>query len=135
MNGNNCFPPPTHLGPRSIPSFGHALEPAPPFGPAPVMPGGRLARIAARRRFVEMKQAFIQAASLAEGPRAGALRQQVRRADEPLELLALQCDLLHAMPEDDDEAATSRMELERHIDLLFPEPDAPTSPKHGAPGR
>lgn len=128
MNGR-CFPPASPSGPRPIPLFGPTPEPAPPLGHPPVMPGGRLARIAARRRFVAMKQAFMLAADHAAGPLGPTLRHRVRRAGDPFELLALQCDLLHAMPEGDETVETSRIELERHIDLLFP--DSGSGPDSG----
>lgn len=130
MNGN-CFPPSSPSGPRAIPRFGPEPEPEPPFGPAPVLPGGRLARIAARRRFVEMKQSFMAAADQVRGPSARSLRARVRRADDPFELLALQCDLMHALPPGEESAETSRMEIERHIDLLFPDVPAPAGPSAG----
>jgi len=58
----------------------------------------RFTRVAARRAFVEMKLCFMRAAADIEGPHAAALREQVRQADEAIELWLMRYDVLDALP-------------------------------------
>lgn len=53
------------------------------------MPQERLARVAARRTFVDMKQRFMSAVAHVEGSRGDWLRYQVRHANDPVDLLSL----------------------------------------------
>lgn len=80
----------------------------------------RLARLAARRAFVELKQAFMRAAALIEGEIGARLQRRVRRATEAVELWRLRAVVLASLPET-DAAHVSRIELSRQLDSVFPE--------------
>jgi hypothetical protein len=102
------------------PSFARAdaalLDP-PGFGP----PEDRLARIAARRAFVELKTSFMRAASDACGPSGELLRRKVRDADESLQLWRLRVALLAALPSGHERTALHRSELLHQLDSVFPD--------------
>jgi hypothetical protein len=83
------------------------------------MPQERLARIAARRAFVEMKQSYMDAASDIDSATGGLLQQRVRRADEPWELWSLRAVILASLPSDHARTRTHRMKLEREFDSIF----------------
>ena len=57
--------------------------------PGAGLPNDRMARLAARRVFVELKHNFMQAVSGLSDARGEWLREQVRRAEEPEDLLLL----------------------------------------------
>jgi hypothetical protein len=85
------------------------------------LPDDRLARIAARRAFVELKTSFMRAASDACGPTSELLRRKVRDADEALQLWRLRIALLAALPSDHERTAQHRSELLRQLDSVFPD--------------
>ena len=89
------------------------------------LPEDRLARIAARRAFVELKSSFMNAASEACGPTAELLRRKVRAADEALQLWGLRLALLAALPVDKEQSAQQRQALLRQLDSVFPEDRGP----------
>jgi hypothetical protein len=91
---------------------------APPSGFG--LPEDRLARIAARRAFVELKTSFICAASDACGPTGELLRRKVRDADEALQL-CLRLALLAALPIGHERTAQHRSELLQQLDSVFPD--------------
>ncbi len=102
------------------PSFARdntALFERPGFG----LPEDRLARIAARRAFVELKTSFMRAASDASGPTGELLRRKVRDADEALQLWRLRVALLAALPSGHERTAQHRSELLRQLDSVFPD--------------
>lgn len=82
------------------------------------LPGDRLARLAARRAFVDLKQTYLQAIETLPGPRADWLRHQVRRAQEPADLWMLRAAVFEALPAQDWRA--QREQLQHGIDSLFP---------------
>ena len=85
------------------------------------LPEDRLARIAARRAFVELKSSFISAASEVCGPTAELLRRKVRAADQALQLWGLRLALLAALPADEERSAHQRQALLRQLDSVFPD--------------
>ena len=99
------------------PAFEFSPIDLPGFG----LPEDRLARIAARRAFVELKSSFMSAASEACGPTAELLRRKVRAADEALHLWRLRVALLAALPADEERSARQRQELLRQLDSVFPD--------------
>lgn len=95
--------------------------------PHPIKPVGlhagllqeRLARIAARRAFVEMKQSYMSAASDIASATAALLQHKVRRASEPWELWSLRAVILASLPADHERTVRHRMKLEREFDSIF----------------
>lgn len=83
------------------------------------LPQDRLARMAARRAFVDMKQVFIRAAADVEGTIGDMLQQRVRNANEPVELWRLRAMLLASLPRMHERTLTHRIELHRQLDSLF----------------
>lgn len=96
-------------------SFHHAERPA--FG----LPEDRLARMAARQAFVEMKTCFMRAAAQIDGSTGALLQRQVRLASEVIELWRLHQAVLDALPQGQAEADLYRHELMLQIDSAFPE--------------
>lgn len=102
--------------PSSQQVIGYALAAAHGHG----LPEDRLARMAARRAFVDMKQVFMRAAADVEGTVGDMLRQRVRNANEPVELWRLRAVLLASLPRTHERTLTHRIELHRQLDSLFP---------------
>jgi hypothetical protein len=94
---------------------------APPHLPGFGVPEERLARIAARRAFVELKTSFMRAAADACGPGGELLRRKVREADEALQLWRLRVALLAALPTGHERTAAHRLELLHQLDSVFPD--------------
>ena len=85
------------------------------------LPHDRAARIAARRAFVDMKLLFMRAtAQLADG-KGQWLRQQVRLANDPMDLWLLRGPVLVALRQGDSHSRQMRAELYRGLDTIFPE--------------
>lgn len=82
------------------------------------MPEDRLARIAARRAFVNLKQTYLAAVERLPGPRAAWLRFQIRHAAEPADLWLLRAAVFEALPRHD--YGSERDSLQRGIESLFP---------------
>lgn len=101
---------------RPEPSNTFTAEPL-PFG----MPDERLARMAARRAFVEMKSSFMRAAAQIEGHLGATLQRQVRLSGEVMELWRLRHTVLGALPRDTVESIYMRQELMHQLDSAFPE--------------
>ena len=87
--------------------------------PAGGLPQERVARIAARRAFVEMKQAYMDATSDIAGATAALLQHKVRRASEPWELWSLRAVILASLPADHERTVGHRTKLAREFDSLF----------------
>lgn len=85
------------------------------------MPQERLARMAARRSFVEMKQRFIDAVAEVEGSRGEWLRHQVRQTQEPVDLWLLRGAVFAAVRGCDEAAHRTRLDLHRALDSVFPD--------------
>jgi hypothetical protein len=84
------------------------------------LPADRLARMAARRAFVEMKQVFMRAAADIDGSVGEMLQQRVRMANQPVELWRIRAVLLASLPSGHERALVHRIELHRQLDSLFP---------------
>ena len=96
------------------------------FTPGAGLPGDRMARLAARQAFVELKLGFIEAAQLLGGRDGDWLRQQVRHAEEPVDLWLLRGPLFEALAGSAPERRLARLRLRRSLDGLFPD-TAPAS--------
>ena len=93
----------------------------PRFQPGFGLPEDQLARIAARRSFVEMKRCFFSAASDIEGASGALLQRQVRSADDVAHLGRLRVALLDALTPTHERTVAHREALQRHVDALFPD--------------
>jgi len=82
------------------------------------MPDERLARIAARRAFVNLKQTYLTAVEALPGPRAEWLRFQIRHAAEPADLWLLRAAVFDALPR--QRYGAERDTLQRGIESVFP---------------
>lgn len=99
--------------------------------PGAGLPGDRMARLAARRAFVELKLGFIDAVKSLGGRDGAWLRQQVRHAEEPVDLWLLRGPLLDALSGPEPERRVARLRLRRSLESLFPDTEPPFSP-HGS---
>jgi hypothetical protein len=81
--------------------------------------GERLARIAARRAFVELKTSFMRAAADIDGAPGERLQRQVRQASEPVQLWRLRGAVLMALRERHGHATVHHLELRRQLDSIF----------------
>ena len=93
----------------------------PRFQPGFGLPDDQLARIAARRAFVEMKCCFLSAASDIKGASGALLQRQVRCADDVAQLGRLRVALLDALTPTHERTVAHREALQRHVDALFPD--------------
>jgi hypothetical protein len=84
------------------------------------MPADRVARIAARRAFVDMKQLFIRAVQGLADRKGEWLREKVRLAVDPMDLWLLRGPVLAALHRDDDATRRLRADLYRGLDHIFP---------------
>ena len=92
---------------------------ASPALPGAGLPHDRMARLAARQAFVGLKQCFIEAiAALPEAPGAW-LRQQVRSAEEPIDLWLLRAPVFASLAGNDPARRQCRQQLRRGLDSLF----------------
>jgi hypothetical protein len=115
--------PPT---PASSPAFSPALRaPLPTTEPARWRPSGtpqdRLARVAARRAFVEMKQCFMRAVADAEGAHVPLLQWHVRQTTDVMDLWVLRDVVIESLPRDSVVGERHRRELQSHLDAAFPD--------------
>lgn len=94
---------------------------APSVRAAMVLPQQRLARIAARRAFVRMKQRFIDAVAEVEGSRGQWLRRQVRQTEAPVDLWLLRGAVFDALKGSGEARYRTRMDLYKALDSVFPE--------------
>lgn len=81
--------------------------------------GERLARIAARRAFVELKTTFMRAAADIDGALGERLQRQVRQASEPVQLWRLRGTVLAALGDHHERSPVHRIELRRQLDSIF----------------
>ncbi len=89
--------------------------------PGAGLPGDRMARLAARKTFVELKLGFIDVVKTLSGRDADWLRDQVRHAEEPVDLWLLRGPLFDALSGNEPERRIARMRLRRSLDTLFPD--------------
>lgn len=99
-----------------------SLPPTLAAGSLPGMPQERLARVAARRAFVDMKQEFLGAVQHLDpqDEQLAALRRAVLQANEPEDLWMLQRALLTALRRDPVDGPRMRDALRTGLDSLFP---------------
>ncbi len=83
------------------------------------LPDERVARIAERRAFVELKTCFIRAAAAIDGPLGVRLQRRVRQAGEAVQLWRLSAAILAALHDDDAHSHVHRIELRRQLDSIF----------------
>ena len=81
----------------------------------------RLARVAARRAFVEMKMTFMRAAADIPGSTGALLQRKVRLSTEVIELWRLRGALFAALPHDQGPFDMHRHELMQQLENIFPE--------------
>jgi hypothetical protein len=91
------------------------------------LPDERLARVAARRAFVEMKQAFMRATADIDGPVGEMLQRNVRVATEAMQLWRLRSVVLSSLAAGHERTPIHRLELHRQLDSLFPQHAVDTS--------
>lgn len=94
--------------------------------PGAGLPNDRLARMAARRVFVDLKQNFMHAVAALDDDRGRWLRDQVRQAEEPEDLLLLRGHVFASLSGLDAGRTERRRMLRRSLDSLFPD-SAPRS--------
>jgi hypothetical protein len=94
--------------------------------PGSGMPHDRLARIAARRAFVGLKRDFMHAVAALDDERGHWLRNQVRKAEEPEDLLLLRGHVFASLSGQDVTRTECRRLLRRSLDSQFPD-SAPRS--------
>ncbi len=92
--------------------------------PGAGLPQDRLARLAARRAFVELKQDFMVATAGLPGLRGEWLRERVRKAEDPYSLWQLRHSLFMALGGNELEACTIRHALKTGLDSIFTEFDS-----------
>ena len=90
------------------------------------LPDARLARVAARRAFVEMKICFMRAAARIEGANALQIQREVRMALEITDLWRLRGALFDSLPQE-SHGDVHREEMRRHLESGFHDSDAPMS--------
>jgi hypothetical protein len=91
------------------------------------LPQDRLARIAARQAFVDLKASFLDAvAALRPGRRADWLRAQVRAAEEPVDLWLLRSAIFAELDHPDTDSRRLRHAMRRRLDAVFPDSGPPS---------
>lgn len=102
--------------------------------PGAGLPGDCMDRLEARKAFVAVKLGFLDAVSTMAGRDAGWLCQQVRHAEQPVDLWLLRGPLFDALGGDEPERRVARLRLRRSLDTLFPDLIGSTG-FHPAPSR
>jgi hypothetical protein len=110
------------------------MQPAAPrhFMPSNALPGAglphdRLALLAARHAFVDLKLSFQQAVADIDGPEGAWLRHQVRSAEQPSDLWLLRAPVFAALAGIGIEVRRRRQALRRSLDQLFPDSELTTA--------
>ena len=89
--------------------------------PGAGLPQERLARMAARRTFVDMKLRFNDAVAGITDSRGHWLREQVRLAEEPEDLWLLRGAIFSALQDAPGRAMSARVALHQLLDDVFPD--------------
>ncbi len=89
--------------------------------PGAGMPQDRMARLAARRVFVDLKADFIAAVAYLGGAQGDWLRAQVRAAEEPVDLWLLRAAVMQALSQRDEATLSWRRKLKRSLEQIFPD--------------
>ncbi|MBL8326544.1 MAG: hypothetical protein JNJ89_16445 [Rubrivivax sp.] len=87
----------------------------------------RAATLAARRAFVALKLTFLDATSALAGAEAQWLCEQVRAAEEPVDLWLLRAPLFSSLAGPDPERRRLRQRVRRALEALFGEPQPTTA--------
>jgi hypothetical protein len=85
------------------------------------MPQDRLARLAARRAFVDLKHDFMVATAGLPGAQGAWLRETVRRAEDPYRLWLLRHSVFAALGGVDADAQFVRQALSSRLETVFGE--------------
>lgn len=95
------------------------------------MPDERLARVAARCAFVELKQVFMRAVADIDGAIGAMLQRQIESATEAAELWHMRTTVWDALSAEHDTTPHHRLALRSHLDNMFPEnrPDLSFMPR------
>jgi hypothetical protein len=83
------------------------------------MPGERLARVAARRAFVEMKLRFMQAAKDVPGPTGERLAAKIRSSSQAVELWRLRDELFEALDCGSQRNQLNHQEIRMQLKQVF----------------
>ena len=94
--------------------------------PGAGLPNDRMARVAARRAFVDLKLTFMEAVRYLPDHRGEWLSQQVRGAEEPVDLWLLRAPMFAALTGPDPELRSQRLRLRRSLESLFPDTEPAT---------
>lgn len=94
--------------------------------PGAGLPHDRLARLAARRAFVDLKQDFMHAVAALDDERGRWLQTQVRQAEEPEDLLLLRGHVFACLSGADAGRTERRRMLRRTLDSQFPDSAPPS---------
>ncbi len=89
--------------------------------PGAGLPHDRMSRLAARRAFVELKHVFAAAVQPLPGRQGEWLRQQVRGAEEPVDLWLLRAPVMQALSARDEATSRWRAHLRKSLCALFPD--------------
>lgn len=92
-------------------------HPLPGFG----LPEERLARVAARRAFVDLKTSFMRATADIEGSMGELLQRKVRHTREAVELWRLRSAVFAALPTHNESSLLHKLELHQQLDSVFPQ--------------
>jgi hypothetical protein len=95
--------------------------------PGAGLPHDRMARMAARQAFVVLKNSFSEAVASLPDARGAWLRQQVRSAEEPIDLWMLRAPVFASLAGIDPAQRQRRQALRRAMDSLFQEDSGPAS--------
>jgi hypothetical protein len=91
------------------------------------LPADRMAAIASRRSFVALKMTFLDATAALQGKDAQWLREQVRAAEEPVDLWLLRSSLFSGLAGSDPERRRQRQAVRRALEAVFGEPQPTTA--------
>lgn len=83
------------------------------------MPQDRLARLAARQAFVDLKHDFMVAVAMLPGARGEWLRLLVRNAEDPIALARVRRFLFAELPGNDPDSCSVRQSLQIGLGSLF----------------
>lgn len=83
------------------------------------MPDERLARLAARRAFIDLKLSFMRAIADIEGHTGQLLQRKVRSAREAIDLWRLRSAVFAALPCSDERSLLHKMELHQQLGSVF----------------